>query len=520
MRKLVIVALAAAFMAAMATYTLATEFKFGGSWAMRGIYWDIGLDKGVGNNHTAGPLDNLDDVNFYDVRLRMDMCAKVSDKLSFHAQADSGLGYPGDYERDNPLSTPDSYHGILSSGGVRELGEIAPAERGSWAARGTDGFAAPFNFPAGNEPLDPVIGDGTTGSTSSQRDILFQRAYLKWHSPIGQIKAGRMWAYWGRGLVEGMNRNRVEWELENQSWCVGAGLDKWAEGSIFVDSDDTDHYFVWGKITQPNFEFGPYFGLARVNRPDSITPRVRMEQDTHLYYNSWMWKCCMGDVEFGGEYVYKWGKTGALVGLDQGQNYNQHGLVYDITYSAGSCKVGYQQGYFTGDSWYDRNDTTNTYSWSDTAFKTSYSFSPFLILGEVIVNGLAMDGRRIGADNVHANYMSNCHYWRWFAEAAPVRNLSVTASVGYAKANQPIHSVNRTDLSDGAYLYGESKGKSMGTEVDITGTYKLTDNLSYTAAWGYLWTGGYWDTSTGPQNGISTTSDDALVLLHQIAITF
>ncbi|HIC90867.1 MAG TPA: hypothetical protein EYP21_02150 [Syntrophaceae bacterium] len=496
MRKFVIWALSLLFVVAMATYTLATEFKFGGSWTVRGIYWDTGVGVGSG----TVDKDILEDVTYYDVRLRMDMCAKVTDKLSFHAQADSALGYPGDYERDNPLSTPDSYFGVWSGNALigrtgqysyrAEYGEYAPAERN----------------PLGTAMAPLASANiGTGGNASTQRDIIFQRAYLKWATGLGTLKVGRQWAYWGHGLVEGMNRNRIEWEYEQPSYCIGFGLDKWAEGDLFLDEDDIDHYFLYAKITKPNFEFGPYFGYARNNQPDgALAPGSRA--DMNLYYTSWWLKYVMGNLSFSGEYVYKWGKSGYRLSQDLIQGIDQHGLVYDLTYNAGPCKIGYEQGYFTGPK--DGASGAGV-ALQDEAFVTSYSFSPFLIVGEVLVNGLAMDGRLVTATNMNCNYVSNCHYWKGFIEASPTRNLSLTTQVGYIQANNKIETPTN-----------QSRNRSMGTEWDIMGTYKLTDNLSYTAAWAYLWTGGFWETIPRTPLGVTAKADDAMVFLHQIAITF
>ena len=57
--------------------------------------------------------------------------------------------------------------------------------------------------------------------------------------------------------------------------------------------------------------------------------------------------------------------------------------------------------------------------------------------------------------------------------------------------------------------------KDMGTELDVTLTYKIFDNLSYMIGAGYWWVGDYF-------KGTSTTNkiDDTYLLMHKLTLTF
>jgi len=59
--------------------------------------------------------------------------------------------------------------------------------------------------------------------------------------------------------------------------------------------------------------------------------------------------------------------------------------------------------------------------------------------------------------------------------------------VGYGTAGLPVA------YSNGTY----------GTEIDVTGTYKITNNLSYMLGFGYLFTGDYYQ-ANAPNSGNST----------------
>jgi hypothetical protein len=58
-------------------------------------------------------------------------------------------------------------------------------------------------------------------------------------------------------------------------------------------------------------------------------------------------------------------------------------------------------------------------------------------------------------------------------------------------------------------------GDVYGTEIDVTATYKIYDNLSYMVGLGYLFTGDYFK-GTDPTAKI--TND--YILMHKLTLTF
>jgi hypothetical protein len=58
-------------------------------------------------------------------------------------------------------------------------------------------------------------------------------------------------------------------------------------------------------------------------------------------------------------------------------------------------------------------------------------------------------------------------------------------------------------------------GGAYGTEVDLTGTYKITNNLSYLLGVGYLFTGDYFKGTNG-----SNKIDDDYMLINKLTLTF
>lgn len=120
--------------------------------------------------------------------------------------------------------------------------------------------------------------------------------------------------------------------------------------------------------------------------------------------------------------------------------------------------------------------------------------------------------------NTSMNYISQQYnlndtgmYNAWFFQGRvgfrPNDKLDIMASVSYAAA-------------DSKTLMGapDAASSEYGTEIDIVGTYKLTNNLSYMAGFGYLFTGDYFkgcEEAFGP----AEVSDDYM-LINKLTLTF
>jgi len=73
------------------------------------------------------------------------------------------------------------------------------------------------------------------------------------------------------------------------------------------------------------------------------------------------------------------------------------------------------------------------------------------------------------------------------------------------------------------FLYADAQEKEatygtidteMGSELDLTATYKIYDNLTYMVGFGYLWTGDYWKTSS------TDKIDDDYLITNKLTLVF
>ena len=112
----------------------------------------------------------------------------------------------------------------------------------------------------------------------------------------------------------------------------------------------------------------------------------------------------------------------------------------------------------------------------------------------------ALPGYTATAATSNASPMSNAWFGQGKVGVRPIPVLDIMASLSYAQADKkPLGVLNA------AY----------GWEVDVTGTYKLTNNLSYMLGVGYLFTGEYYK---GNNNANSLNND--YMLINKLTLTF
>ena len=111
----------------------------------------------------------------------------------------------------------------------------------------------------------------------------------------------------------------------------------------------------------------------------------------------------------------------------------------------------------------------------------------------------AMAGYGVTADS---GVMTNAYFGQLKAGVRPISDLDIALSVAYAKADK---------LPTGYFE------KDYGWEVDVTATYKITNNLSYMLGAGYLFTGDYYEATRAV---ITDDVEDNFIVLNKLTLTF
>ena len=103
--------------------------------------------------------------------------------------------------------------------------------------------------------------------------------------------------------------------------------------------------------------------------------------------------------------------------------------------------------------------------------------------------------------------LANAWFYQGKIGARPIAALDIYASVSYAKADEK---PGKSDLGAGAVL-----NDAYGWEVDVVGTYKLTNNLSYMLGGAYWFVGDYYK---GDNNANQLVNN--YMLINKLTLTF
>ncbi len=166
----------------------------------------------------------------------------------------------------------------------------------------------------------------------------------------------------------------------------------------------------------------------------------------------------------------------------------------DATANFGMFNAGGTVAYVSGD---DPNTTDKKEGGTLTG---GVDWNPCLILFNNDINYWV--GRLSGYDgSVASGKMTNAWFFQGRVGVKPTPQLSAMLSVAHAMADKKLAS-----YANGTY----------GTEIDLAGTYKITDNLSYMLGIGYLFTGDYFKGSDNPSYELV----DDYILVNKLTLTF
>ncbi len=174
----------------------------------------------------------------------------------------------------------------------------------------------------------------------------------------------------------------------------------------------------------------------------------------------------------------------------------------DATANFGMFYAGGSIAYVQGDA--DSNDnkinniTNGGYDWNPCLIMFNY-YDRAKWAGNLTGYGTSTDNGR----------MENAWFFQLRGGVKPVEKLDVMASVSYAFADKKPWNTAGNPATE--YLNDD-----YGWEVDLTATYKITNNLSYMVGAGYLFTGKYYQANVNVNNDLT---DDFLVI-NKLTLTF
>lgn len=351
---------------------------------------------------------------------------------------------------------------------------------------------------------------------AENENIAFDIAYIYYESPIGLFQVGYM-PDWGWGTVfNDSEKNNptlgvIQYILPIEPVILSATYYKLVDGnhtavnslSTATDSD-LDKYMLgvtYGYKT--NFEAGILYEYMRVaaDKPVPVFGYVLKGMGFAPYF-----KAKYGPVYMEGELIYAWGK------LEWENPSDMTGPDQDLQILLGYLNVGANLGmfYVGGTFAYVSGDDPGTKDKREDGFGVldgGRDFNPCLIMFNEELSYWAgplygYPGDDPNNTSVNGSPMKNVWFLQGKAGLRPTDKLDIMASVSYAKADKK--------------LTAQWLHKDYGWEVDLTATYKLTNNLSYMLGAGYFFTGDYYK---GWSDADTDLSDDLLVI-NKLTLTF
>lgn len=368
---------------------------------------------------------------------------------------------------------------------------------------------------------------------SDARNLDFDVAYIDYTSPIGKFQVGYQPDYaWGTiwaNRTTGPTTGQIKYFLPIGPVVLFAGYAKEDENDYSVQytgttaTDRDQNYYRFGPIF--NFKGNNVSGEAGVLftyddvRQYAVSPIPGViptfEQD--VYTVQPFFKTKLGPVALQGEINYAFGKRdydNNVLGTLEDRDINSFSAFLDGDVNLGIVDFGGSFAFVQGQ---DPDDNNANGGDINNQLTGGRDWDPCLIMfNNTTMNswvGTPNNGVPWPGTAPNSTYVSNSNYmttpWgemqnAWFGQlrvgVKPIPQLRLATSVSYAAAHEkPANTFDR----------------DYGWEVDVTGTYKITNNLSYMLGGGYLFIGDYF------QNGADTNDlNDNFIIINKLTLAF
>ena len=466
MKRFWLVLLSLGLIVAFSTSAMAVDVKFNGEYYAAGLYMDrTNLAKGNGPS-TA----------FYYQRLRLGTQFVVSPGLTLTTRADI-MERAWGAARSNTNTALD----VLSAGSRNENENIA-----------FDLVYVNYVSPVGLFQAGYVI-DGAWGTVFGDNSAPSGRImYLLAKGPIqAAIMAGKVSTtnVPGFGITAG----------ENSRGAFG--------NAAGIDADkDNNFYTAYVKYIGKNFEGGFLEKYIRGAAYRNVLGAAVQDSGATINgYTSILYgKAKFGVVSMQAEFAYLWGDAGkwegnqvpaAFGGPMVDSKFAQMSAFLDVTADLGKFYAGGTFAYVSGDD-FSTNDKSEGGNLSG-----GLDYNPCLIMFNTDLS--YWTGTQAGYANTTANgsVLANAYFMQLRAGVRPVDKLDIMMSGSYAVADKTPRAT--------------WESRKYGYEVDVTGTYKITNNLSYMLGGGYFFTGDYFKGAAA-----ANEIENNYMLLNKLTLTF
>jgi len=348
-----------------------------------------------------------------------------------------------------------------------------------------------------------IVNNGTlapdsAGTREENENIAVDWVYINYVSPIGTFDVGMM-NDGSTGTIFGNSyapAGRIKYSYTIAPFTINAAYTKMKDrsysavttGTNFTDGDN-DKYGLEGVYTWKDGKAG--LNINYYNKAEH-RPEINGYRSTYFLFTPYA-MAKIGPVSLQAELNYATGESEMESGSGDVDIESWSGWV-DATATFAPVYVGATVAYVSGDD----PDSADK---NEGALDGGRDWNPCLIMFNYY-DTYNWVGPISGYDNSVVNGgMKNAWFFQGRVGVKPVPQLDVMMSVSYAVADE-----KPTYYADDTY----------GTEIDLTGAYKITNNLSYMLGIGYLFTGDYFKGYDSP----GTDIDDNYMVVNKLTLTF
>jgi len=365
---------------------------------------------------------------------------------------------------------------------------------------------------AGAAQATDTPGVSTAGALrdAESQNIRFEQAFMTFNVPCGVFRVGYQTQgkfgteFGNNGEIYNGPRARYDFATGPLNFAVIWEKMDGAKNIVEPKAMDQDYekYHAFGIYKWSTGEGGLLLTYVNNTGTGPIVPNR-----TQLYSATPYVKATFGPVYVEAEANYVWGKLRTQGGDSIATDIDKSGY-----YGYLLAKADFAPVYVGAAAFYVSGDDKTDASKSKTGLGTGADFNPCLILLNYDLYRLGTFG---GAATAYGNNtsdgsgMNNVYGYQIFAGVKPIPKLDVKLSWTMAGFNET------SALANGTSDPKTGQSKDLGSEFDLTATYKIYDNLSYMVGAAYWLVG---DFAKGGNAAVTVKND--YLLTHMLTLTF
>jgi len=397
-------------------------------------------------------------------------------------------------------------------------------------------------------PLGSPDSGGTrrgAANPKAQENIEWERAYLDFNVPFGKFQVGYMqFLTWGTDFLNTpLSAGGIRYYFNRGPWMAVAAVEKRAEytglnaNNIGIANDaDKDVYDLGVTYKFKPGEVGVLYQYNRNSQSKWEQANGYLTSIMGLYPYT---KLTFGNLFIEAEGVYGWGdlrsfesttRAASTGGPRAGQaltnvGVSAYGAFVHAKYNWAPAYVGAQFVYLSGD---DMDNSDKVSGSIAGALQANYGFNRALILwnsdygdnlGAMMGNIAGVTAnRRTGSSFGVNQFMDNVWFYQLYLGVKPTPKMDFKVALSLANADKKPKSDVGVPGNPGYYSAAnvqEFDSAKYGTELDVTGSYKIYDNLTYMVGFGYLWVGDYFK-----GYDVNAKVKDNYLLTHRLTLNF